>query len=77
MDEENGQNDVGVACVSQTLGYCQDELVYDLASVIVHHGEGFSSGHYTSYCWNNEAGTCLLIIIIIVIDDGMLIMFNI
>ena len=32
------------------------DFVYDLSSVIIHHGTGFSSGHYTCYCWNSEAG---------------------
>ena len=29
---------------------------YELASVVEHHGTGLSSGHYTSYCWNTDAG---------------------
>ena len=32
--------------------------MYDLVSVIMHHGIGFGSGHYSSYCWNNIAGMC-------------------
>ena len=32
------------------------EHMYDLVSVIMHHGTGFGSGHYSSYCWNNIAG---------------------
>ena len=32
---------------------CQD---YQLSSVIMHHGLGFQSGHYTTYSWNSEAG---------------------
>lgn len=32
----------------------ENEL-YDLSSVIIHHGVGLQSGHYTSYCWNHEA----------------------
>ena len=29
--------------------------LYTLSSVIIHHGVGFQSGHYTAYCWNAEA----------------------
>ncbi len=36
--------------------YTANDLIYDLSSIIVHHGNGFACGHYTSYCWNNEAG---------------------
>ncbi|KAL4224627.1 Ubiquitin carboxyl-terminal hydrolase 49 [Mactra antiquata] len=28
---------------------------YELFGVIIHHGRGFGSGHYTAYTWNNEA----------------------
>ena len=31
---------------------------YQLSSVIMHHGTGFQSGHYTAYCWNTDAGAC-------------------
>ena len=33
-----------------------DEYVYQLSAVVMHHGRGFGSGHYTAYCWNEEAG---------------------
>ena len=32
-----------------------DSKLYNLSSVIIHHGVGFQSGHYTAYCWNSEA----------------------
>ena len=46
---EDEENDGGVA------------LMYQLSSVIVHHGSGFQSGHYTAYCWNSEAGNVYLL----------------
>ncbi|KAJ0056938.1 hypothetical protein NL108_000747, partial [Boleophthalmus pectinirostris] len=27
---------------------------YELSAVVMHHGKGFGSGHYTSYCYNSE-----------------------
>uniref|UniRef100_A0A8C6UCZ9 Ubiquitin carboxyl-terminal hydrolase n=1 Tax=Neogobius melanostomus TaxID=47308 RepID=A0A8C6UCZ9_9GOBI len=29
-------------------------LIYELSAVVMHHGKGFGSGHYTSYCYNTE-----------------------
>ena len=31
-----------------------EEYLYDLRAVVIHHGRGFASGHYTSYCWNER-----------------------
>ncbi|XP_005991744.1 ubiquitin carboxyl-terminal hydrolase 49 [Latimeria chalumnae] len=44
--------------------YCRDSLssldkasfIYDLSAVVMHHGKGFGSGHYTAYCYNTEGG---------------------
>ena len=30
--------------------------LYHLTGVVVHHGRGFQSGHYTAYCLNDEPG---------------------
>eukprot|EP00731_Ephydatia_muelleri_P030285 Em0021g808a len=32
-----------------------EDTSYQLSSVIIHHGNGFNCGHYTSICWNSEA----------------------
>ena len=52
--------DLSDYCVTETPGPLGDPVtgdhVYDLVSVIMHHGTGFGSGHYSSYNWNNIAG---------------------
>uniref|UniRef100_A0AAV2IW03 ubiquitinyl hydrolase 1 n=1 Tax=Knipowitschia caucasica TaxID=637954 RepID=A0AAV2IW03_KNICA len=29
-------------------------FTYELSAVVMHHGKGFGSGHYTSYCYNRD-----------------------
>ncbi|KAJ8381533.1 hypothetical protein SKAU_G00023110 [Synaphobranchus kaupii] len=33
-----------------------ERFVYELSAVVMHHGKGFGSGHYTAYCYNTEGG---------------------
>jgi len=33
-----------------------EKLEYRLVAVVMHHGRGFGSGHYTAYCYNPCAG---------------------
>ncbi|XP_071955412.1 ubiquitin carboxyl-terminal hydrolase 44-like [Antedon mediterranea] len=33
-----------------------EDFMYDLTAVVMHHGRGFGSGHYTSYCYNSAGG---------------------
>jgi len=33
-----------------------EKLKYQLVAVVMHHGRGFGSGHYTAYCYNPCAG---------------------
>jgi len=59
--------DLSDYCVADTPGPLGDlvtgDHMYDLVSVIMHHGTGFGSGHYSSYNWNNIAGVdCVSII---------------
>eukprot|EP01134_Creolimax_fragrantissima_P006769 CFRG6769T1 len=35
---------------------CENSYMYDLYAVVNHHGQGFNSGHYTSYCFNSDTG---------------------
>ena len=52
--------DLSDYCVTDILdplgGFVTGDHMYDLVSIIMHHGTGFGSGHYSSYNWNNIAG---------------------
>ncbi|XP_063303157.1 ubiquitin carboxyl-terminal hydrolase 44 isoform X1 [Pelobates fuscus] len=43
-------------CRESTSALRAECFIYDLSAVVMHHGKGFGSGHYTAFCYNPEGG---------------------
>ncbi|XP_078532025.1 ubiquitin carboxyl-terminal hydrolase 44 isoform X2 [Lissotriton helveticus] len=43
-------------CRESTNTLIPECFIYDLSAVVMHHGKGFGSGHYTAFCYNPEGG---------------------
>eukprot|EP00106_Octopus_bimaculoides_P005011 XP_014772453.1 PREDICTED: LOW QUALITY PROTEIN: ubiquitin carboxyl-terminal hydrolase 44-like [Octopus bimaculoides] len=45
---------------AKSMSSIQSQRVYQLSAIIIHHGKGFGSGHYTAFCWSKEADSWIL-----------------
>ncbi|XP_036368298.1 ubiquitin carboxyl-terminal hydrolase 44 [Octopus sinensis] len=45
---------------AKSMSSIQSQRLYQLSAIIIHHGKGFGSGHYTAFCWSKEADSWIL-----------------
>jgi len=48
-------------CFTKADKAAAETLKYQLTAVVMHHGRGFGSGHYTAYCFNPCAGNVFFV----------------